>query len=193
MTAVPGRLSTPLDDVREHVDRVFGANVAKRLDKFKDGTLYISAGGWARVASWFVDFVVFVLGMAIGFVVLVIALPEPSDNMLVVAVLCLVFGVPMLSGLYFGNGRALGAVLTGTRLVRVKNGGRLGATAWWAMIMRNVLLVPFFVPVIIVALFENATSVISFHRISIDDGATRRLHAAGFQHLGGATPHASTR
>ena len=62
MTAVrPGRPPTQLEIAKQHVERAFGAKIAKRLDTFEDGTFYVSAGEWARLLSWLVDFAVFVL------------------------------------------------------------------------------------------------------------------------------------
>jgi hypothetical protein len=47
-----------LDIAKQHVERAFGAKIAKRLDTFEDGTFYVSAGEWVRLLSWLVDFVV---------------------------------------------------------------------------------------------------------------------------------------
>jgi hypothetical protein len=180
MTVVrPDRPPTPLEIAKQHVERAFGAKIAKRLDTFKDGTFYVSAGEWARLLSWLVDFVVFVFLAVGGFVALVVANPEVSDNVAVLTMLGLLVGVPVLYGLFFGNGRALGAVLTGTRLVRVRNGNRIGAAACWAMLVRTILF-PVFLGAVVVG---GGIAPGSLRRISIDDDATRQLHAAGFLRL----------
>lgn len=174
-----GRPLSPLDIARQHVERAFGPKVAKRLDTFKDGTFYITAGDLARLLSWLVDFGVFVLCAAVGLVALVVAAPDASGSVVGLTALGLLFGVPVLYGLCYGNGRALGAVLTGTRLVRFKNGHRLGAGACWAMLVRTVLCPP----ILLAISLGQMPSVGSARRISIDDAATRQLHAAGFLRL----------
>jgi hypothetical protein len=184
--ARPVRPPTPLEIAKEHVERAFDAKIAKRLDTFKDGTFYVTAGGWARLLAWLVDFVVFVLCVGIGLVALMAANPEATNGVVGMSTLGLLVGVPVLLGLFFGNGRALGAVLTGTRLVRARNGGRIGAAAWWAMLVRTVLLPLFLGLLIAVAAAGGGGSSGgsgSPRRISIDDDATRRLHAAGFLRL----------
>lgn len=178
------RTLTQLDVAKQHVERAFGAKIAKRLDTFEDGTFYVSAGEWARLLAWLVDVVVFVLCAGGGFVALVVANPVVSNNVAALTMVGLLVGVPMLYGLFFGNGRALGAVLTGTRLVRLKNGHRIGAAACWAMLVRTVLF-----PLLLIA-FTVGGSIGpgSLSRISIDDDTTRKLHAAGFLRLNAAQP-----
>ncbi|SMD17898.1 RDD family protein [Lentzea albidocapillata] len=174
-----------LDVVRQHVEHAFGAQVAKRLDMFEDGTFYVTAGGWARLLSWLVDFVVYLFCAFAGFVAFVLATRDSgvSDSVAALTMLGLLAGTPVLCGLVFGNGRALGAMLTGTRLVRVKNGRRIGAGACWAMLVRTVLF-----PLLLIAFTVGGTVAGSLSRISIDDGATRRLHAAGFLRLDAPSP-----
>lgn len=177
-----GRPPSRLDVFRQHVEHEFGSTIAKRLDTFDDGTFYVTAGGWARLLSWFVDFVVYLFSAFAGFVAVVLATrdSEISDKAAALTILGLLIGVPVLYGLFFGNGRALGAVLTGTRLVRVKNGHRIGAAAPWAMLVRTVLF-----PLLIAAMTVGGAVDGSLSRVSIDDGATRRLHSAGFLRLDG--------
>ncbi len=181
-----GRPPSRMDLAKQHVEQGFGPAVAKRVEMFDDGTLYVTAGGWARLLSWLVDFLVYLFGVSTGFVVFAVAVHDSdvSDNVAPLTLLGLLFGVPVLYGLFFGNGRALGAVLTGTRLVRVKNGHRLGASACWAMLVRTVLF-----PTLLVAFTVGGTIPAgSLRRISIDDHATRRLHAAGFVRLDTPSP-----
>jgi len=181
--ASPGRPLIPLDIAKQHVEQALGTKIAKRLDTYEDGTFYVTAGGWARLLSWLVDFAVYLLCAAVGFVGFVIAIPEPSDNVAVLTMLGLLIGVPLLYGLFLVNGRALGGVLTGTRLVRVKNGHRIGAAACWAMLVRTILF-----PVFLAATIASGSIAPgSLRRISIDDAATRQLHAAGFLRLNAST------
>jgi hypothetical protein len=181
MTAASGRPPTPLDIAKHHVERAFGPKVAKRLDTFKDGTFYITAGDLARLLAWLVDFVVFLLLAGAGLAAVAVAYTNGavSGGMVALIMLGLLVVVPVLYGLCYGNGRALGAVLTGTRLVRFKNGHRLGTGACWAMLVRTVLCPP----ILLAISLGQMPSVGSARRISIDDAATRQLHAAGFLRL----------
>ena len=170
---------TRLDIARQHAEQAFGAKVAKRLDTFDDGTLYITAGGWARLLAWLADFVTYLLFAGAGFVTFALAARTNtvSDGTATLIVLGLLVGTPLVYGLFFGNGRAVGGALTGTRLVRAKNGERIGAAACWAMLVRTVLF-----PLLIIAVLTGGTVEGSIRRISIDDDATRRLHEAGLRH-----------
>lgn len=109
---------------------------------FGNGTPYVQARTWRRFLAWLVDFIVYLLGVVAGFVVLaaVFRNADLADGVLVGFVLGLLFVVPLLYGLCYRGGRALGAVLTGTRLVRLSDGGRIGAKGPWAMLIRTVLL-----------------------------------------------------
>lgn len=158
---------------REQVERALGPKVAKRLGKFDDGTLYVAAGGWAELLAWLVDFAVYLLGTAAGFVVFAVATRNSAipDSAALLTLLGLLIGVPVLYGLFFGDGRVLGAVCTGTRLVRIKDGGRIGAAACWAMVVRTLLF-----PLLLAAMvLSGSGGVGSVRRVSIDDEATRRL------------------
>lgn len=179
MTAArPQRPPTPIEIAKQHVEHTLGKKIAKRLDTYEDGTFFVSAGDWARLLSWFVDFLVYLLCAVGGFVTLAVAKPDVSDNVAALAMVGLLIGVPILYGLFYGNGRALGAVLTGTRLVRIKNGDRIGAAACWAMLVRTLLF-----PTLLIVLTLSASTDGSIRRISIDEAATRQLHAAGFLRL----------
>jgi hypothetical protein len=175
----PERPLTPLETAKQHVEQAFGPQTAKRLDTFKDGTFFVRAGGWAGLFAWLVDFVVYLLAAVAGFVALAVAVPEPSGNVAALTIIGLLFGVPLVLGLFYGNGRALGAVVTGTRLVRYKNGKRIGASASWAMLVRTILF-----PALTVAVVTGGgLAPGDLVRISIDEEATKRLHAAGFLRL----------
>lgn len=174
--ARPDRPPTPLETAKQQVEHTLGQRAARRLDTFDDGSLYVSAGSLARLLSWFVDFLVFALCACGGFVALVMVKPEVSDGDAALALLGLLVGVPILYGLFFVTGRALGGLLTGTRLVRVKNGGRIGWGACWAMLVRTVL----FPLLLVIVVTSGSVASGSLTRISIDDAETRRLRAAGF-------------
>lgn len=168
-------MTDQLTAAREQVERTLGPKVAKRLAKFDDGTLYVSAGGWAEFLAWLVDFAVYLLGTGIGFVVFAVATRNSAlpDSAALLTLLGLLIGVPVLYGLFFGDGRVLGAALTGTRLVRIKDGGRIGAAACWAMLVRTLLF-----PLLLVAMvLAGSGGVGSVRRVSIDEEATRRLHS----------------
>jgi hypothetical protein len=174
---------TRLEIAKEHAERVFGRRTAQRLAAFDNGTLYVQAGEGARILAWLVDFVVFVLGVGVGFAVLsfVYVAADLSDGILLLSAVSMLFVVPGLYGLCYGNGRALGAVLTGTQLVRVKDGSRVGSKACWAMVVRTLLMPLLLVVVVIGALGGGGSPPGSLARTSIDPAATRRLHAAGIR------------
>jgi hypothetical protein len=104
-----------------------------------------------------------------------------DNGTIALAVIAILFLVPLLCGLCYRNGRALGAVLTGTQLVRVADGGRIGGKAPWAMLIRTFLM-----PLLLIALIMSALAGGgsapgggSEARVSVDARATRRLRAAG--------------
>lgn len=150
---------------------------AGKIETFDNGTPYVVAGGWAGFFTWLIDFVVYLFGVMVGFVTLAVATRsrELDGGVIVLIMLGLLVGVPILYGLFYTNGRALGAVLTGTRLVRHRDGGRIGAKGPWAMLIRSLLL-----PVLLLAMvFGGGTVGGSMVRVSIDVARTRRLHAEG--------------
>jgi hypothetical protein len=170
-----------LERARAQAEQVLGPQTAKRLAMFHNGVLYVNAGGWARFLAWLVDVVVSVLGMAVGVIVAVgVALAANLDNgtgaLIGIATL---FLAPLLyGGLCFRNGRALGAVLTGTQLVRTKDGGRIGGWASWAMLVR-VLFPLLAIGAIIGALGGGGPVSGGTDRVSVDPHAIRQLHAVG--------------
>ncbi|MGC7095163.1 RDD family protein [Amycolatopsis lurida] len=121
---------------------------------------YVEARTWRQFLAWLVDFTVFLLGSLVGVVVL--SLVDRSAHLaggvLVLSMVAILIGVPLLYGLCcYRNGRALGAVLTGTRLVRAADGGRIGGKAPWAMLVRTVLMPLLLVAVIVGALTGGGT------------------------------------
>lgn len=150
---------------------------APKIEAFADGTRYIRAGEWARAFAWLIDFVVFVLAVLVGVVVLSLVdrSADLDNGTLALAMLALLFVVPLLYGLCYTNGRALGGVLTGTRLVRARDGGRIGAKGPWAMTVRTILL-----PLLVLAVvFGGGYADGSLARISIDEARTRALRTEG--------------
>jgi len=183
--AAPGinRPPTRLEVVRAETAHLLGARTAARIDSFPDGALYVGAGDLRRLLAWLVDFVVFLLAVGVGLVAVSVPYADGKvdDGQLALAAIALLVLVPPLYGLCYGNGRALGAVLTGTRLVRLSDGGRIGLKAPWAMTVRTVLL-----PLVIVSTVLGAAGGSppgSPVRTSIDSRSTRRLHAAGLRSL----------
>jgi hypothetical protein len=200
MTATrPDRPPTPLATARQHVEQAFGPKIAKRLETFKDGTFYVRPRAWAVLLAWLVDLVVYLLGVVVLVVAVATAKRDLSDNAITLILLGLLVGMPLVYGLFYGNGRGLGAAFTGTRLVRTTDGQRIGTSACWAMLMRTLLfplMVVLFLALMVAATAggtgsaggDGETVPGNPRRISIDDEATRRLHAAGFLRLPGLGP-----
>ncbi len=175
-----------LERARAQAAQVLGPQTAKRLGAFSNGVLYVKAGGWARLLAWLVDVVVSVLGMAVGAIVAA-GVGRAADldiDIVSVIVIVMLFLAPMLyGGLCYRDGRAFGAVLAGTQLVRTADGGRIGGKAPWVMLVRPfIFLTPlFFVLVLLSALTgggpPGGSSTPS--RVSVDTRATHQLRAAG--------------
>lgn len=73
-----------------------------------------------------------------------------------------------------------GTLATGTRLVRVKDGSRVGlAKAGWAMLIRTLLM-----PLLFLAAIGGSADGPGVVRVSIDSKATERLKAGPFQRVG---------
>ncbi|MQM26224.1 RDD family protein [Glycomyces albidus] len=145
-----------------------------RIERFGNGVPYVPAR-WTGFFAWLIDFIVFVVGLAAGTAALAVLAESQrlGGGVVALGLLALLFAVPMLYGLCYWNGRALGALLTGTRLVRTSDGGRIGGKAPWAMFIRTVLL-----PLAVVATLTGGGSPPgTLRRVSIDIAATRRLHA----------------
>lgn len=176
----PSEQMPALERARARTEQVLGPRTAKRLALFHNGVLYVNAGGWARFMGWLVDVVVSVLGMAVGFVVAAgVALAADLDNgtgaLIGIATL---FLAPLLyGGLCFRNGRALGGVLAGTQVVRIKDGGRIGGWASWAMLVR--ILFPLLAIGMIAGALGGGGTIPGSDRVSVDARAIRRLHAVG--------------
>jgi hypothetical protein len=180
---VPGP-SRPLHEERsrDRAERLLGPQVAKRIATFKDGVVYVRAQAGVQFLAWLVDFVMFLLCGAVGlFVVAVVGEVADLDSKttLPYAVGAL-FLAPLVYGAFYGNGRALGAVLTGTQLVRIADGGRIGGKAPWAMLVRTLLFPLLFIIVIVGALAGGGVGPGGAEvRVSVDVKATRQLRDAG--------------
>lgn len=182
---VPGQARPPLPANYPTVlaEQVLGPRTAKRFAWFRNGVLYVKAREGAQFLAWLVDFVVFVLGVGVGILV-VAGVDNKADldnGTLALSLIAVLFLVPLLYGLCYGNGRALGAVLTGTQLVRLADGGRIGGWAPWAMLVRTLLLPLLVVVVIAGALSGGGTAGGggAGSRVCVDAKATRQLRAAG--------------
>lgn len=166
-----------LADMRETVaPAVGGADVAKRLRAFEDGALYIDSTSGAAFTAWLID-AVLVNGTAVALAVLYgTRSTDPYAGAGAgVRAIALLIVLPLCYGWAYRNGRALGGLLTATRLVRMKDGSRIGlAKAGWAMLIRTLLM-----PIAFWAALDGLSQV----RVSIDDPATQRLRAAGFDRL----------
>lgn len=161
---------------------VLGPEVAKRIEPLGDGRRYVRPGVWVLFLAWLVDFIVVVSAQVIGLLALLERDRQVglSTGPAWLGLIGLVFGVPLVYGLIYGNGRALGGLLTGTRLVRLKNGRGPGFWAPWAMLVRTVLL-PFLIFAFLWGSFDGGGPggpPGSFRRASLDIDATQRLWAA---------------
>lgn len=176
---VPQRLfaqnDTALGPIRELATPLLGKNLASRIRMSSTGILYISATLPRAFLSWLVD-EFFVLVVSAIVAVTIYSFSRASDPVKPAVftgiIMLLVF--PWFYGWFFRNGRALGGWITDTRLVRIKDGQKIGWTkAGWAMSVRV-----FFLPFLILTLLES----FDFQpvRTSIDIKATEQLRQAGF-------------
>ncbi|MCC3764358.1 hypothetical protein K3N28_14930 [Glycomyces sp. TRM65418] len=150
----------------------------KKIKTFGDGVPYIEPGGGALTFTWLIDFVMFVLLFGVG-ALIALRIGEAldlSNNAVALGVLATLFVTPLVYGLFYTNGRALGAVCTGTRLVRASDGGRIGAKGPWAMLVRTILLPLLIIAVVVGGGYADG----SLKRISIDEKRTRALQESGY-------------
>ncbi len=161
-----------LKQVQDQLRPVLGESVASRLKTYKNGTLYVEATWSSTLVAWLVDGVL-VNGTAIGLGVLYFvssSVPNKDAGAVVIA-FTLIFVLPLLYGWFYGNGRGVGALLAGTRLVRVKDGSRVGLRkAGWAMLIRTLLL-----PLTFLAALSGSNSSHDEVRVSIDVKANDQL------------------
>ncbi|MCP2328104.1 hypothetical protein HDA40_006611 [Hamadaea flava] len=183
-TPAPARPKTRLDFAREHAEQLLGPKTAKRLSTFRDGTIFIKAGEGKRFLAWLIDVIAYAVIACLGLAVVAVmySTGKISAGLLLGLMAAVVVGVPVLYGSFFGDGRALGGVLTGTHLVRNADGSRVGYRACWAMTVR-ILLLPLLLLAVVAAAFAGGSGGGggggSEVRVCVDRAATKRLHAAG--------------
>lgn len=146
-----------------------------KIETFGDGKPYVAAGDLRNFFAWLIDFVVYLFGFVVGFVILAVVdlNKDLDDSVIAIAALSLLVVVPVLYGLFYTNGRGLGAVCTGTQLVRHRDGSRLGAKGPWAMLVRTVLL-PLLIGAVVIGGVGPGGSPV---RVNIDVARTRELRA----------------
>ncbi|MEV0676093.1 hypothetical protein AB0I60_06160 [Actinosynnema sp. NPDC050436] len=176
-----GARPRPLHLARARASAVLGEGPAARVRAFGDGTLYVEATWGAVFVAWLVDFLL-VTGLAIAAGAAYYTSAPPTADPAVGAgllTLALLVVLPLLYGWFYGDGRGLGALLSGTRLVRIKDGSRVGlAKAGWAMLLRTLG----FVVIGLIALSGDSLDATQV-RVSIDVEETARLRAAGLLRL----------
>jgi hypothetical protein len=164
------------------VEQVLGPKAALQLARFRDGGRYVRAGECVRFKAWLVDFVVVLVGVGVGALVLAV-MNRTADMPNSTVVLLIILMLPLVSFLYgawYGDGRALGAVLTDTQLVRAADGGRIGGKGPWVMLVR-ISLTPLAIVFLMVGALGGAGTPAGGKsiRVGVDVHATRQLRAAG--------------
>jgi hypothetical protein len=169
-----------VQQVRDQLKPVLGTSAASRVKAYQDGTLFVEGTLSSAFMAWLVDSVL-VNGAAVGLGVLYYVRstdPNKDAGAVVIAVTLLVV-LPLLYGWFYGNGRGVGALLTGTQLVRVKDGSRVGlAKAGWAMLIRTLLL-----PLAFLAAIGGSGGSSPGVRVSIDVEGTDQLRRTPFQRV----------
>ncbi|WP_240691245.1 RDD family protein [Amycolatopsis nivea] len=163
--------------LRAQAEPVLGKGAAARIRAFENGDLYIEARTASTLWAWLVDFLL-VTGLSAAAAVAYYFKSNAFDAAVgasVIGVAGLIV-VPLLYGWFYGNGRGLGALFNGIRLVRLRDGGRIGlGKAGWAMLIRTLGFV-----VIALGVLNGDTTVGSGVRTHLDIRETERLRAAGF-------------
>ncbi|MFD2470900.1 hypothetical protein [Amycolatopsis silviterrae] len=163
--------------LRTQAEPVLGKDVAARIRAFGNGDLYVEARTGATIWAWLVDFLL-VTGLSAAAAVAYYVKASTVDAAVgasVIGVAGLIV-VPLLYGWFYGNGRGLGALCNGIRLVRLRDGGRIGLwKAGWAMLIRTLGFV-----IIALGVLNGDATVGNGVRASIDVRETDRLRAAGF-------------
>lgn len=165
-----------LAEARAQLAPALGPEAARRVRAFENGALYVDSTMSGALLAWLVDSVL-LYGAAVTAAILYGTGASDPDRAVgaVVIGLALIVVLPFVYGWAFRNGRALGGVMTGTQVVRMKDGTPVGfAKAGWAMLVRTVFL-PF--------LFWAAIDGVGQVRVSIDRTATARLHDSGITRL----------
>lgn len=178
----PSRQLPHPERARDRAERLLGPQSGKRIATFKNGVVYVRARAWLQFLAWLVDFVMFVLCAGVGVVIVAVVdlAADLDDNILAVGMIASLFLAPLVYGAFFRNGRALGGVLTGTQLVRIADGGRVGGKAPWAMLVRTILFPLLLIVVVVGSLAGGGPAPGGGEvRVSVDVRATGQLRAAG--------------
>lgn len=165
-----------LAEVSTQLAPTLGPEAARRVRAFENGALYVDSTMSGALLAWLID-AVLLYAVAVTVAILYGTRSFDPDRAVgaVVIGISLIVVLPFVYGWAFRNGRALGGVLTGTQVVRMKDGTPIGfGKAGWAMLIRTVFL-PF--------LFWAAIDGIGQVRVSIDRTATARLHDSGITRL----------
>ncbi|PKV94552.1 RDD family protein [Amycolatopsis echigonensis] len=162
--------------VRTQAEPVLGKGVAARIRAFENGDLYVEARTASTIWAWLVD-VLLVTGLSVAAAVAYYFRSTAVDAAAGASVIGVagLFVLPLLYGWFYGNGRGLGALFNGIRLVRLRDGGRIGlGKAGWAMLVRTLGFV-----IIALGVLNGDVTVANGVRTSIDVRETERLRAAG--------------
>ncbi|WP_406637769.1 hypothetical protein [Amycolatopsis sp. WGS_07] len=163
--------------LRAQAEPVLGKDVAARIRAFGNGGLYVEARTGSTIWAWLVDFLL-VTGLSVAAAVAYYVKADTIDAAVGASVIGIagLIVVPLLYGWFYGNGRGLGALCTGIRLVRLRDGGRIGLwKAGWAMLIRTLGFV-----IIALGALSGDVTVTNGVRTSIDVRGTEQLRAAGF-------------
>ena len=189
-------IATPgISQAQQQIEPVLGRRVAKRTRACENGELYVEPG-WAGVGAWLIDAAVIALAATVAAGGLYAArtagplVDDATRRSAQIEALAAGIGVlvvaPLIYGLFYASGRVLGGWLTGTRLIRLRDSGRIGFPAsCWAMFARTLGIGV----LVISALLAEAGAVdVSFGRVSRSESDTARLRAAGFSRLPDRSP-----
>lgn len=191
----PTTATSALDQAQQQIEPVLGHRVAKRTRACENGELYVEPG-WAGVGAWLIDAAVIALAATVAASGLYATrtagdlVDDATRRSAQIEALAAGIGVlivaPLIYGLFYASGRALGGWLTGTRLIRLRDSGRIGFPAsCWAMFARTLGIGV----LVISALLAEAGAVdVSFDRVSRSESDTARLRAAGFSRLPDRSP-----
>ncbi|WP_370934449.1 hypothetical protein [Amycolatopsis sp. cg13] len=163
--------------LRTQAEPVLGKGAAARIRAFENGDLYVEARTASTIWAWLVDFLL-VTGLSVAAAVAYYFKSYSVDAAVGASVIGIagLFVLPLLYGWFYGNGRGLGALCNGIRLVRLRDGGRIGLwKAGWAMLIRTLGFV-----IIALGVLNGDVTVTNGVRTSIDVRETDRLRAAGF-------------
>ncbi|MBB2499991.1 hypothetical protein H5411_12750 [Amycolatopsis echigonensis] len=162
--------------LRTQAEPVLGKGGAARIRAFENGDLYVEARTASTIWAWLVDFLL-VTGLSVAAAVAYYFTSTAVDAAVGASLIGVagLFVLPLLYGWFYGNGRGLGALFNGIRLVRLRDGGRIAlGKAGWAMLIRTLGFV-----IIALGVLNGDVTVTNGVRTSIDVRETERLRAAG--------------